>query len=399
MKGSIRFPVFFLCVLLLLTGCWNRREINELAFVVAIGIDKLKEREGGYQISFQVVNPSEVAMQEGSPNSAPVTVYKATGDTIFEALRNASRVSPRRFFVGAVRLFVIGEDLAREGIKDLFDLVDRDHEMRRTLTVLVARDSEAETILETLTPMEKIPTNRILNTLEVTEKALAENFKVDRDQVANALMSKGRAPAISGIRVTGKKQFGEKVENTQEVEPKSVLYFDGIGIFKAGKLIGWLESTKARGLLWTQEKVKNPVVKLDCKDKAGGIVVEIYRSKAKIEPKLENKKPVIHITINTEGSFGETRCPVDLTKPEEIYKVEEKLQQVIYNEIQTAVKTAQTKKSDIFGFGEELHRAQPAEWKKIEKKWSDLFATAKVMINVEAHIRRTGLTSKPYFAE
>lgn len=397
-RKIIRFFAVILCMALL-AGCWNRREINELAFVVAIGIDKLQEKEGSFQVSFQVVNPSEVAMQQGSPNSAPVTIYKATGDTIFEALRNASRVSPRRFFVGAVRLFIIGENLAREGIKDLFDLIDRDHEMRRTLTVLIARDTDAETILETLTPLEKIPTNRILNTLEVTEKALAENMKVDRDQVANALISKGREPAISGIRVAGKKQFGEKVENTQEVEPKSTLYFDGIGLFNEGKLVGWLESTKARGFLWTQEKVKNPVVKLDCKDKKGGVVVELYRSKAKIESKIVNKKPIIHISVNTEGSFGETRCAVDLTKTKEIYQIEKKTQMVIGNEILTAIKVAQTKKSDIFGFGEVLHRSQPNEWKKVEKKWSDLFATANVVLDIEVHIRRSGLSSKPYFAE
>lgn len=40
---------------MILTGCWNRRELNELAVVLAVGIDSA---DGQYEVSVQVAEPS-----------------------------------------------------------------------------------------------------------------------------------------------------------------------------------------------------------------------------------------------------------------------------------------------------------------------------------------------------
>ncbi|WMT41390.1 hypothetical protein RE628_02140 [Paenibacillus sp. D2_2] len=52
----------------LLTGCWNRRELNELAIAVGLGLDKDGDK---YQVSIQVVNPSEVSNGKGGPKPQP----------------------------------------------------------------------------------------------------------------------------------------------------------------------------------------------------------------------------------------------------------------------------------------------------------------------------------------
>lgn len=60
----------FLCVLLVmslvpLTGCWSRKELNELALVMALGIDLVPE---GYAVTVQVMNPGETGNQVGGPS-------------------------------------------------------------------------------------------------------------------------------------------------------------------------------------------------------------------------------------------------------------------------------------------------------------------------------------------
>lgn len=57
----------FLCILLiisltLLTGCWSRKELNDLALVMALGIDL---DPGGYAVTVQVMNPGEAGNQKG----------------------------------------------------------------------------------------------------------------------------------------------------------------------------------------------------------------------------------------------------------------------------------------------------------------------------------------------
>ena len=56
--------ICLLCILtILLSGCWSKRELNELAIVVALGIDKIDE---DYEITVQIVDPGEISMRQAS---------------------------------------------------------------------------------------------------------------------------------------------------------------------------------------------------------------------------------------------------------------------------------------------------------------------------------------------
>jgi spore germination protein KC len=89
------------------TGCWSRHELNDLAIAVGIGIDKIGDR---YQISAQVVLPSQIAGSKGGSPQAPVNLYKATGSTVYEALRKITTISPRKIYISHLRILVLGED-------------------------------------------------------------------------------------------------------------------------------------------------------------------------------------------------------------------------------------------------------------------------------------------------
>lgn len=52
---------------LVLSGCWERNELNEIAFVLGIGIDKA---EKGYTVSMQVVIPSAITSQTNGGGEA-----------------------------------------------------------------------------------------------------------------------------------------------------------------------------------------------------------------------------------------------------------------------------------------------------------------------------------------
>jgi spore germination protein KC len=68
--------IFVLLILsLILTGCWDRRELNEIAITLALGIDKVDDK---FQLTAQVVVPSEVSMKQSSGRS-PVTLFQADG--------------------------------------------------------------------------------------------------------------------------------------------------------------------------------------------------------------------------------------------------------------------------------------------------------------------------------
>ncbi|WP_199620272.1 Ger(x)C family spore germination protein [Paenibacillus alkalitolerans] len=381
----------------LLAGCWNYRELNELSMALAMGVDKAPR--GEFRVTFQIVNANEVAGQRATGRTVPITVYSSTGKTMFEAIRKASLLVPRRINVQHMRDFVIGERLAREGLKEVFDLMERDHEMRMTTRVFIARGAEAETILKALTSLEGIPANAILGKLKVTGRALGESYEVEIDDAIRGLQRKGGGPVISGIKLVGDRPAAENKSNVEETELKAKLQIAGMALIKEGKLAGWIDNGPARGVSWITNNMQSSIVVLDCDKKKGKIAIEIVRSMTKLEAKVQGKRPLIRIHIKQIGNVGEALCAVDLNKSAEILKLQRQWNKATKKDVMAAVKAAQKLKTDVFGFGEAVEREGPKAWKKMEKDWGRIFAECGVEVNVESIIRRTGMRTSPFFKE
>jgi spore germination protein KC len=393
--------VMLLGIAPLLTGCWNRRELRDLSIVAAMGVDKVP-KTNKFRVSFQVINPGTVATGlvagGGAGIATPVSVYTGTGENLFEAIRKASQKVPRQLFFAHLQLLLIGESFAKQGINDLFDFFERSHEIRLTTTVLIAKGSDAEPIVRVLAPLEKIPANDIAGKLKTTSKVWSENIGVELDDVIRPLESEGE-PLISGVKIIGDPEAGNKSSNLRQTDVRTRVDITGIALLKDGKLKRWLNGEEGRGTLWIRNKMKGTIINLDCKDKKNALAIEIVRSHTKVKAKVQNGKPVFHIQIREEGNVSETRCPLDLSKVEEIAKLEKQLALETKKEVMKAVKVAQSEQSDIFGFGEAVHRTNAKAWEKMEKEWGKMFAESKVDVTVDAFLRRTGMRLKSYLSK
>jgi spore germination protein KC len=389
-----------ICVILL-TGCWNYRELNDLAVVVGMGIDKVEEGNE-YRVSFQVVNPGSVSMGTkggGGGDSTPVTVYSDTGHTIYEAMRKTSQKIPRQLFFAHIQVLILGESLVKEdGIKELFDFYERSRELRLNAAILVSRGVQAYDVLNLVTPLENMPATGIAKRMEVTSENWGQNVNVMVREVIDALAGQGE-PAISGIRITGDAQSGGSKENIEKTSLLANLELSGIAIFKEGKLKTWVDGKEARGTLWIKDEMKGTIVNISCKNIKEGTSIELIRSKTNVEVTLKQGLPHFLIRIEEEGIINEVQCPIDLSKREVLIKLQEEWAKNTENEIASAIKTAKAHKSDIFGFGDAVKRKDIKAWKKMEKDWPTIFADSKVDVEINAYIRRIGMRTKPYLLE
>ncbi|MEW9669343.1 Ger(x)C family spore germination protein [Ammoniphilus sp. 3BR4] len=386
-------------VLILLAGCWNRRELGELSIVIAIGVDQIPQKNE-YRVSFQIVNPAVVATGAtggGAGKATPVTVYTETGSNLFEAIRKASQKLPRQLFFSHIRIIVIGEPMARKGIEPLFDFFTRSHETRLTTHVLVARGTSAESIIRTLTPLEKLPANAVDGKIKFSEKIWSEEMSVEIDDVVRGLVSEGSEPLISGVKMTGKPHAGGKYSNIEETKLPVVLEIRGIGLFKEGKLMRWVDGPEARGLIRLKDKMKGTVMSLDCNEKKDGVAIELTGSRTEIKTEFVNGKPKFQIRIREEGNIDEIECPLDISDPEVIEKLEKEWAAETKKEVMAVLEIAKKEKSDIFGFGEAVSREYPKEWEEMKKDWGSSFAESHMEVKVDSYIRRTAMRMQPYF--
>jgi spore germination protein KC len=387
-------PLIIATVLLLtLTGCWDRRELNELGISVAMGIDKVGTK---YQVSVQVVQPGAVAEKKGSEGS-PVTLYTAMADTIFEAVRKITTESPRKIYSAHLQVVVLGENLAREGIGKAMDLLSRDYEFRTDFYILVAKGTTAQNVLSILTPLEKIPANKLYKSIEVSEKVWAPTAAVTSDELITDLVSEGKHPVLSGVQVKGDIETGSKLENLKAILPSEKLQNTGIAVFRKDKLIGWLSEEESKGYNYILNHVKSTVGQLSCPQ--GGIIAfEVTKSKAIIKGSVRNREPQIKINLSVEQNVGEVECQIDLTKVEIINELEQKAQQKLQQIINHTIQAVQSKyKVDIFGFGEAIHRADPKAWKSLKKDWDKHFVELNVNIQVKVKIKRVGIITNSFF--
>lgn len=165
MRIRAMWLLVILCVMLPLSGCWDAEELNRRAVVSGIGIDRGPGNKD-YLVSFQVIIADEISGKIGR-GGTPTTVYTAEGRSIMEAVRKASLQVPRLMSTAHVRIVVISEELARQGISDILDFLDRDSDIRLTAKIFIAKKaSERSTLLPGCPPWGKSPRIRLLKKLK-----------------------------------------------------------------------------------------------------------------------------------------------------------------------------------------------------------------------------------------
>lgn len=388
-----------LCVLMsfiiLLTGCWNARELNSLSIATAIGIDKSKDE---YLVTIQLMNPGEM-IGEKTTTRAPVTTYQITGKNVFEAVRKLTKETPRKIYFAHLRLIVLGEELAKDGVGKVLDFFSRDHELRTDVYIGIAKNIDAEKVLNVLTPLEKIPMYKIQVSLERAQEAWGSTYPIHVDELISNLVSEGKNPVLTGIEVIGDSKIGSSLSNVENVKSSTIVKTSNIGVLEKDRLIGWLSETESIGYNYIMDEIKSTLVTLPFED--GNIGIELIKTKSKIKGKVENGKPKIEVKLWVEGNVGDVGCKVDLSKAKNIYKLEEQLEKKIKRDMETVVEKVQKDfKSDIFGFGEVIRRADPKTWKELKNNWDTTeFVDLPVNIQVTAKIPRLGTVSKSFFKD
>jgi len=373
---------FLLIFPLLLSGCWNNRDLNEITIVAGLGLDRTED--GKILLTVQMVEPAAIQSTSsgkgkgGGAQPKPVLVASYEGETVFEAVRGILSIVDKKLFLTTSQVLILGERLSQDGIEEALDYFQRDHVIDYTMDVLAAKDVTPGEILEIETDMDSIPAVYIKGTSKntISRGTTKKTMLID---VIKDMGSSGREPAIGQITKTGEKEVRT----------------EGTAVFRDGKLAGWLDPYETRGYLFAIDKVESAIVNVPADN--GKIAMEIIRSKGKINVTFENGEPaMLTVKVETEANVGEYEGKGRLDSPDDLIKLEQSLSEEIKKEIMMALeKTQKEYSSDIFGFGVYVHKYHPQYWKNAKKDWNDIFGKLPAEIQVDAKIMRTGIIKNP----
>lgn len=371
-------------LLLLLPGCWNRRELNTLAIVQALGIDRTED--GQINVSLQLLKPSAIksSTSEKAGGSKSVWVVTSKGETVFDAIRNASLQTDRKAYFSHNKVYVLSEEIAREGISDELDLLSRDAELRKTPYVFISK-RKAEDIIRSEHEQERIPGQAIEKLAKLTF-ATSKIPKVQFIDLLKNLASKTNDSIIPGIAL---------VSGGSETDAKNLVKLEGTAILKRDKLIGWFDAKETRGVLWILGDVKSGIIVVPTPgDETKKSAIEIIKATSRIVPERMNGSLVLTVNVHAEGNLGEQMSNADLVKPEPFVELEEAMTSAIEDEINSAVDKAQKWDVDIFKFGTEVHRQFPKEWPELEKNWREEFQKLQVNVVIDTKLHWAGFMKK-----
>ncbi|MFD2656569.1 Ger(x)C family spore germination protein [Gracilibacillus thailandensis] len=191
----IRLALLFVCIVLL-SGCWDKKELNEVAVVIGVGIDKVSEKEGVYEITAQVIKP-----QEGDQQGAELPTWSVTaqGETIMDAIKNLNRLSPRRLYWSHLQIIIFSEGLAREGVAPIITWFERDRDSRAGSYVVVTRGS-AQDLLNQKIELGSIPAKAMSDLLDSAEQRQIIARKVKLRDFTTVLTTPGIDPSLDVIQ-------------------------------------------------------------------------------------------------------------------------------------------------------------------------------------------------------
>ena len=373
-------------LIFLTTGCWNYNELNSLAITTAMAIDKKDDK---YEVSILIANSRN--KQSSSVNGESQTVvYSATGDTIADAMKNIDLENPRQTYIGHLAALIINEEVAKEGLIDVLDLLLRNSESTKRFFVAIARENKAKDILKIVSPLESFPAQTISTNIKTSSESQAVSVSVIYSDFIKTMLAKGIEPVLPTIKVEGNAEKGAKNSNLEQTDPMGQLKLDTVAIFNKDKLIGYATKDESKGINLALNKIDAMIIKYKCKKNY--LVAEISGVTSKIDVKINNNiEP--SIKIKASGDIIENNCDIDLTNPDVINDVEKDVEKQIKNLVTKGIKYIQSKKVDSIGIGNLVYRQNPNYYKKIDD-WNNYFSNLDVNIKVDANIKSKGSIKK-----
>jgi spore germination protein KC/spore germination protein len=364
--------------LAILSGCWDRTEINDVAFVLSSAVDK--EKNGSYRLSLMLPLPGQIGGAKGGGGGTggekSYYIDSEVGSTIREAQDRLQRRMSRRTYLGHRRTIVIGEDVAKDGIRELFDVVARNPENRLTSYIVICKGNGYD-LLKANPRFERFPSETIRE-LAKSKNVISINMK----DIGLALSSQSGDPHILYMGV----KDSEKSEKTsKEIE---VL---GYAIFKGDKMVAAMEGDAAIGLNWIKSHDSTYVTTIKDEDNHT-MTLQLFDGKTTITPTIRHGQAHFDIQVQVKAKMLENKSFYDISQIANLRKVEQAISDQIKQSIEASINIMQKTGADPAQLGMVLWRHYPEIFEQTFKgSWDRAIKEASFQINVASALSDNGL--------
>ncbi|MGW8821663.1 Ger(x)C family spore germination protein [Paenibacillus lautus] len=374
--------IWLTVMLIMLTGCWDIKEIQDMNYITAIGID---QEDGDFVVYTQMMDFTAVAKTETGKAEKPPQVWtsKTRGKTFDMAVNAIYDSAQVRTSWSHISCILISDTVLKSKVLTKLDTIGRYQEIRMTPWVYGTNES--------IEQLFNVPAFFNLSPLNTIAHEPSEEYK-QRSYIVPIryfdFMALITEPASTVLLPNLSIDKGTWSLNQKE-NPKLVIN----GVYAISEVVskGFFPNDKLTGLRWMEPDTKRSHVMIT--NKSGKYAANVVLSNPKVRKELSivNGMPRFRINVKLGGNVVEALDDMNKTEMENQAAAE------VREEIISTYKNGIASKTDLYSLEHVLFKKDTRLWKKIhQSSVQPMDAGSLETVHVEVHLDHAGMKLLPH---
>ena len=346
--------LIIILTLLLCTGCFDYKEINDLAIINAIGVDYENDE---YVITLEILN------DQIDKDSSKITSYTKVGHgkNLTSAIENAADKLSKQLIFNHIKLMILSKSIIEEKFENIIDLFLRNTYFRENFYVISATKNKPETLLNHTTNEAPIASTAITDTLESIRYSSNTNVLKKFDEMVEEVITYGIDTCFSNITLKDNE-----------------FIVDGMSIFNNYSYKSNLSNEYVKIYNLLTDNFDRPTYTINYDNLSFTTAINNGKINAEI------KSGTINVTGNLMGRIIDNDPKYNIRDPKNLEKIDNDFTNLLNKKISEFIKVLQDNNSDILGITRNYY-------KKTRTKDKDYWLKLDIKSNIKFNINKKGL--------
>lgn len=346
--------LIIILTLLLCTGCFDYKEINDLAIINAIGVDY---EDDEYVITLEILN------DQIDKDSSKITSYTKVGHgkNLTSAIENAADKLSKQLIFNHIKLMILSKSIIEEKFENIIDLFLRNTYFRENFYVISATKNKPETLLNHTTNEAPIASTAITDTLESIRYSSNTNVLKKFDEMVEEVITYGIDTCFSNITLKDNE-----------------FIVDGMSIFNNYSYKSNLNNEYVKIYNLLTDNFDRPTYTINYDNLSFTTAINNGKINAEI------KSGTINVTGNLMGRIIDNDPKYNIRDPKNLERIDNDFTNLLNKKIPEFIKVLQDNNSDILGITRNYY-------KKTRTKDKDYWLKLDIKSNIKFNINKKGL--------
>lgn len=346
--------LIIILTLLFCTGCFDYKEINDLAIINAIGVDYENDE---YVITLEILN------DQIDKDSSKITSYTKVGHgkNLTSAIENAADKLSKQLIFNHIKLMILSKSIIEEKFENIIDLFLRNTYFRENFYVISATKNKPETLLNHTTNEAPIASTAITDTLESIRYSSNTNILKKFDEMVEEVITYGIDTCFSNITLKDNE-----------------FIVDGMSIFNNYSYKSNLSNEYVKIYNLLTDNFDRPTYTINYDNLSFTTAI----NNGKINTEINNGS--INVNGNLMGRIIDNDPKYNIRDPKNLERIDNDFTNLLNKKISEFIKVLQDNNSDILGITRNYY-------KKTRTKDKDYWLKLDIKSNIKFNINKKGL--------